>query len=106
MQKFSPHVSLHVRIFTRIFGVVLIILLTLAISELHRILNPQHYYYGYPMSQEDIGKLNNGSYCVALDPYNRLCLSTEDEMMAFSEIRSGVKQAIVSITSNPTSSTP
>lgn len=106
MQKLSPQARLRMRIFAQIFSVVLIILLTLAISELHRILNPQHYYYGYPMSQEDIGRLNNGSYCVALDPYNRLCFSTEEEMMEFSEMRSDVKQAVASITANPTSSTP
>lgn len=106
MEKLSPHASLRMRIFTRIFGVVLNILLTLAISELHRILDPQHYYYGYPMSPEDIGRLNNGLYCVALDPYNRECFSTEDEMMAFSEMRSDVKQALASMTANPASSNP
>jgi hypothetical protein len=106
MLKLSPQASQRVRIVTRILIAVLITLLTLAISELNRILNPQHYYYGYPMSPEDIGRLNNGLYCVALDPYNRECFSTEDEMMAFSEMRSDVKQALASMTANPASSNP
>jgi hypothetical protein len=106
MQKPSVHNSALIRLTTLIAGIMLIVVVTLASIELYRVLNPQHYYYGNPMPLEEIGELNNGAYCVALDPYSRMCFSTEAEMMAFSDKRQEVQQANVAVTVNATPSTP
>jgi hypothetical protein len=94
MATLSIRSSAQARLAIRIVAVALIVVITLAGVEVYRILNPQHYYYGYPMPIEEIGNLNNGSYCVALDPYNRMCFSTEAEMMDYSNRRMELREAV------------
>jgi hypothetical protein len=94
------------RLIIRFLGIVFIVVVTLAGVELYRVLNPQLYYYGYPMPLEEISELNNGAYCVALDSHNQMCFSTESEMMAFSDRRQEVQRTDAAVTSNPTPPTP
>jgi hypothetical protein len=98
MQKHIADNSMLMRRVFRVLIIALTVVVTLAGVELYRILNPQHYYYGYPMPIEEIGELNNGAYCVALDPYNRMCFSTEAEMMDYSNRRHEIGEEIATRT--------
>jgi hypothetical protein len=91
-----------------VFGVVLAVTAGLALLEMYRLSNPQHYYYGVAMPIEEIGALNQGAYCYGLNPYTRLCFSTAAELDAFTaaaraverERASGLPADVVSV--NPT----